>query len=66
MFKIVCFGDTSNGRLRVDSDATARGKQNPTLQGKRILLIYKTHIHTKVTLDPKRCAPKIDAKARSL
>ena len=51
-YKIVCFRDAISGRLKVDQDATARGKQNPALQGMQVLLIYKTRIHTEATLDP--------------
>ncbi len=44
-YKIVCFKDVTSGRLKVDMDATAGGKQNPTPQGSRVLLIYKTYMH---------------------
>jgi hypothetical protein len=30
-YKIVCFRDATNGRLKVDMDATTGGKQNPAL-----------------------------------
>jgi len=30
-YKIVCFRDAINGRLKVDLDSTTRGKQNPAL-----------------------------------
>ena len=49
----------------MDQDATAGGKQNPSLQGMRILLIYKTHMHTEAALDPERCAFKTDVNTRS-
>ena len=44
-YKIVCFRDTTSGRLKVDPDATCGGKHNPILQCSRVLLVYKTHIH---------------------
>jgi hypothetical protein len=45
-YKIVCFRDAISGRLNVDFNATAGGKQNPALQGSRVILIYKTYMHT--------------------
>ena len=30
-YKIVCFRDATNGRLKVNLDATTKGKHNPTL-----------------------------------
>ena len=41
-YKVVCFIYATSGKLKVDPDATAGGKLNPTLQGPRVLLIYKT------------------------
>ena len=64
-FKIVCFRDAISGRLKVDMDATTGGKQNPALQGSRVILIYKTYMHTEPTLDPERCAFKSDAGMRN-
>jgi hypothetical protein len=64
-YKIVCFRDATSGKLKVDKDATAGGKQNPALQGMRVLLIYKTHMHTEATLDPERCALKTNVHTRS-
>jgi hypothetical protein len=55
-YKIVRFRDATSGGLKVDPDATAGGKQNPALQGTRVILIYKTHMHSEATLDPERCA----------
>jgi hypothetical protein len=63
-YKIVCFKDTISGRLKVDLDATAGGKQNPALQGSWVILIYKTYMHTESTLDPERCAYKSDPGMR--
>ncbi len=36
-FKIVCFRDAINDRLKVDMDSTTGGKQNPALQGSRVI-----------------------------
>ena len=63
-YKIVCFKDATSGRLKVDPDAPAGGKHNPALQGLRVLLIYKTYMHTDSTLDLERCAFKTDANMR--
>ena len=60
-YRIVCFRDATSGRLKVDLDATAGGKQNPTLQGSRVIQIYKTYMHTESSLDPERCAFKSDS-----
>jgi hypothetical protein len=56
-YKIVCFRDAASGKLK--------GKQNSALQCSRVLLIYKTYMHTESTLDPERCAFKPDATMRS-
>ena len=64
-YKIDCFRDATRGRLKVDLDATTGGKQNPTLQGSRVILIYKTYIHTESALDPERCAFKSDSGMRN-
>jgi hypothetical protein len=64
-YKIVYFRDANTGRLKVDPDATAGGKQDPTLQGTRVLLIYKTPMHSEAALNPERCALKTDATTRS-
>ena len=58
-----CFIDTDSGRLRIDMATTTGGKQNPSLQGKRVLLIYKTHMHPEASLNPGACTPKSDAIA---
>ena len=65
-YKIVCFRDTAGGRLRVDTAATAGGKQDSSKQGLRIILIYKSHMHKEASLDPERCTQKTDRKARNL
>jgi len=65
MYKIACFRDAASGRLKVDPDAIAGGKQNPSKQGSRVLLIYKTYMHTESSLDPGRCTFKTDANMRS-
>ena len=43
-FKIGCFKDTPRGRLRVDTQATSGGKHDPTKQGLRGILIYRSHM----------------------
>jgi hypothetical protein len=63
-FKIVCFKDMDNGRLRVDTAATIGGKQDMSKQGLRVILIYKSHMYNEATLDPERCTHKSDEKAR--
>jgi hypothetical protein len=50
--KIVCSRDAINNRLGFDTDARVGGKQTPTVEGSRVLLMYKTHTHTEATLDP--------------
>ena len=49
----------------MDLDATIVGKQNPALQGLRVILIYKTYMHTESALDPERCALKTDVGMRN-
>jgi hypothetical protein len=61
----ICFSDIVSGRLRIDMAATARGKQNPALQGRRVLLIYKTHMHPEASLNPETCTPETNAIARN-
>ena len=63
--RFVCFDDTNNDRLRIDMAVTAGGKQNPFLQGRRVMLIYKTHMHPEASLNPEHCTPKSDARARN-
>ena len=62
-YKIVCFKDNDSGRLRVDTSATIGGKQDMNKQSRRVMLIYKAHMYTEVTLDPERCAHTSDEKA---
>jgi hypothetical protein len=59
-FKIVCFKDMDNGRLRVDTAATIGGKQDMNKQGCKMILIYKSHMYNEATLDPERCTHKSD------
>ena len=44
--KIICFTDTHTGRRRVDNPTIVGGKQDPSMQGKRMVLIYRTSMHT--------------------
>ena len=64
-FRIVCFKDTTRGRLRVDAKATTGGKHDPSKQGLRSILIYLSHMYTEASLDPKRCSLKVDQKVRN-
>ncbi len=62
-YKIVCFRDNDIGRLRVDTSATIGGKQDMNKQGRMVILIYKAHMYTEVSLDPERCTHKSNEKA---
>jgi hypothetical protein len=62
-YKIVCFRDMDNGRLRVDTTIKVGGWQDMHKQGQRIILIYKAHMYTEASLDPERCLHKSDEKA---
>ncbi len=64
-FRIVCFRDAAKGRLRVDTAATAGGKEDSSKQGLRSILIYKSHMYKEATLDPERCSQKSYQKARN-
>ena len=59
-YKIVCFKYVAGGRLRVDAATTTGGKHDPSKQGLRSILIYKSHMYTEASLDPERCSPKSD------
>jgi hypothetical protein len=63
--RFVCYIDTNSGRLRIDMAATTGEKQNPSLIRRRLMLIYRTHMHPESSLDPEHCTPKSDARARS-
>jgi len=63
-FKIVCFTDTNTCRLMVDTPATLGGKQDPSKQGRRMILIYKTIMHTSASLNPTQCTQRTDRNAR--
>ncbi len=65
-YKIVCFRDVDTGRLRGDTAATIGGKQDRNKQGRKVILIYKAHIHTEASLDPEKCTHKSDEKARRI
>jgi hypothetical protein len=41
-FKIVCFSDAVSGRLQINPDAAAGGKQDPRKQCRRVILVYKS------------------------
>ena len=63
--RFVCYNDTTSGRLKIDMAATTGGKHSPSLQGGRVMLLYMTHMHPEVSLDPEHCTTKSDARARS-
>ena len=65
-YKIVCFKDAAGGRLRVDAAATTGGKQDPSKQGLRSILIYKYHVYKAASLYPERCSHKTYQQARNL
>ena len=50
----------------MDAAATAGGKQDPSKQELRSILIYKSHMYKEASLDPKRCSHKTDQHARNL
>ena len=50
----------------MDTAATTGGKQDPSKQGLRSILIYKSHMYKEATLDPQRCSHKSNQKARNL
>jgi len=62
--KIVSFGDSNTGRLRVDKQATTGGKQDPSMQGRRMVLIYKTSMRSGSSLNPAQCMQRTDRNAR--
>jgi hypothetical protein len=64
-YKIVCFGDAVGGRLRMDTTAKAGGKQDSSKEGRRSILVYKSYMYSKASLDPERCTFNIDKKARN-
>ena len=62
--KFVCF-DKDRERLRIDMVVAARGKQNPYLQERRVMMIYKTHMHPNASLNPEQCTVESNAKAKN-
>ncbi len=62
--KLVCFADVTIGRLRVDADATAGGKQDNSAQGRRMILIYKSNMHPGSSLNSEQCTSKADRTDR--
>ena len=62
--KIVCFANNNTCRLRVDKHTTAGGKQDPSMQGKRMVLVYKTNMHSGLSLNPTQCTQRSDQNAR--
>ncbi len=64
-YKIVCFGDIVGSQLRLDTTSTAGGKHDPSKQGRRGILIYKSYMYKETSLDQERCNFKADQKARN-
>ncbi len=62
--KIVCFTDTNPCRLMVDILATLGGKQDGSKQGKRMILIYKSNMHSTSSMNPTQCTQRTDRNAR--
>jgi hypothetical protein len=62
--KIVCFIDTPIGKFRVDKQATAGEKQDPSMQGRRMVLIYRINMHSELSLNPAQCTQRSDQNAR--
>ena len=63
--RFVCYNGTVSGRLKIDMAATTGGRQNPSLHGRRMMLIYSSHMHPEALLDPEHCTPESDARAKS-
>ena len=53
--QIVYFVDALIGKLRGDSGATVEGKQNISMQGRRMLLIYNINMLTGSTFNSDQC-----------
>ena len=63
--RFVCFNDIDSDMLMIDIAATAGGKKNTSLQERRVMLIYKTHMHPEASLNPEHSTPKSDAIAKN-
>jgi hypothetical protein len=50
--KIICFADVQISKLRVDSAATAREKQDGSAQGRSMMSIYRTNMHASSAMSP--------------
>ena len=64
-YKIVCFGDATGGRLQVDASVTAGGKQDPSKQGRKSILIYKSYMYSEASMYPEKFTFKMDQKAQN-
>ena len=62
--RFVCYNDTTSGRLKINMAATTGGKKNPSLHGRQVMLIYRTHMHPEALLDPEHYTLTSDARAR--
>ena len=63
--KFICFSDKDIGRSKIDMATTAGGKHNPSLQGRRVMLINETQMHPEASLNPEQCIAKSDNRARN-
>ena len=62
--KIICFTNIHTGRLRVYKHATTGGKQDPTMQSRRVIFIYRTNMHSDSSLNPAQCTQRSICNAR--
>jgi hypothetical protein len=65
-FRFVFYNDKDFGGLKINSDATAKGKQNPALRGMRVMMFYKAHMHSESSLSPDGCTTKSYAIAKHI
>jgi hypothetical protein len=62
--KIAFFSDTHTGKLKVEKNATPGGKQEKSMQSRRMVLIYMTVMQSGSSLNPIQCTHKTDHIAR--
>ena len=61
-FKIVCFANSTTGRLTMDKDATMGGRHIPNTQRRKMILVYKTSMHPESQLNSTPCGIKADPR----
>jgi hypothetical protein len=47
-----------------NTTAKVGGKQNPTLQDRRVILIYKMHMHQESSMYPEHCTSRSDTRSK--